>query len=224
MTEWVSMLAASSEPAVAVRGWTPPKLTPGMQVAVRESVDFDSLRQMAQEEGFRAGYAEGQAAGSLRGYAEGQRAGREEAKEAHLAAESESLGDFRAALSAVVAGVGPAVRAWQTDVEERATTLAMDAVRALLAAELSIERPDAMGIVREALGFAEGAVRATIRLSPFDRAALAERREDLLAACVGLRDVEMVDDRSIEGGCIVETEGGVVDATLATRLSLLEAA
>ena len=220
MAEWVGLLGAAPTPSAKTAGWTPPPI--GSQVA--ETVDLEAMQTAAREEGFRLGYADGKAAGGERGLAEGRRQGREEAQATALKAERAILAEFRAGLEAAVAGVGPAVERWREALEERVADLAMGAVRSLLAAELATQRPDAMGIVREALGHAEGAVRATVRLSPFDRAALAERREEILEACAGLRDVELVDDRSIEGGCVVETEHGVVDATLATRLALLEAA
>ena len=228
-TDWVAMLSAASvPPRAAANGWMPPTV----EVTTTPPVDLEALRASAYEEAFGAGYREGRRAGIERGLAEGRRTGRDEGHEAArqevLQTEAAGLAEFQTALAAVVGGVGPAVERWKAEVEAsaeaRATALAMDAVRALLASELATERPDAMGIVREALGFAEGAIRATVRLAPFDRAALAERKEEILQACAGLRDVDLVDDRSIEYGCVVETEGGVVDATLATRLGLLEAA
>ncbi len=220
-TEWVGRLG--SVPAAATRpskGWTPP----GLDSANARVVDPEAVRAAAEEAGFCAGYLQGQKAGTERGLAEGRRVGRDEGREEVVAAHATALGAFRNALEAVAAGVEPAVERWREAVEARATELAMEAVRALLAAELATNRPDAMGIVREALGHAEGAVRATVRLSPFDRAALAERKDEILQACAGLRDVELVDDRSIEGGCLIETEQGIVDATLETRLALMEAA
>lgn len=222
-TEWVGMLGATpAAPAAPSAGWTPPKLV--TVSAVQETIDLEAVQQAAREEGFRLGYADGQASGMELGVAEGRLEGREAGRMEILQAEAVSLGEFQHALEATAAMVAPAVERWQEAVEARAAEIAMDAVRALLAAELTTSRPDAIGIVREAMGFAEGAVRATVRLSPFDRAALAERKDEILAACAGLRDVELVDDRSIQGGCVIETENGVVDATLATRLSLLEAA
>ena len=225
-TDWVGLLG--SEPPRAKRpsnGWTPPPFETTPSAA---PVDLDALRGQAKEEGFCAGFLAGQRAGTERGLAEGRRTGREEGiavgREEIRDAETAALESFREALDEAVAGVGPAVERWREAVEARAAELAMDAVRALLAAELLTGGHDAMNIVREALGHADGAVRATVRLSPFDRAALAERRDEILQACAGLRDVELVDDRSIQGGCIVETEQGVVDATLATRLELMEAA
>ena len=219
-TEWVAGLAAIPKPAALPKGWAPPRY----DAAAIRGGDLEAARLEAQEEGFCAGYLAGQKAGTQRGLAEGRVQGREEGRQEVLAAEQASLIEFRDALAEAAAGIGPAVEAWREAVETRATELAMDAVRALLAAELATGRPEAMGIVREALGHAEGAVRATIRLSLFDRAALAERKEEILKSCAGLRDVDLVDDRSIEGGCVVETEQGIVDATLATRLALMEAA
>ncbi len=227
MAEWVGLLSAAPVQAAAtVYGWTPEPMVveEEVEVEVEETIDLEAVRLAAREEGFRSGYADGKAAGIERGLAEGRRAGREQGQAEILEAETAVLQEFSQALEATVASVGPAVEQWREVLEERVADLAMDAVRALLAADLATQRPDAMGIVREALGHAEGAVRATIRLSPFDRAALVERREEILEACAGLRDVELVDDRSIQGGCIIETENGVVDATLATRLTLLEAA
>lgn len=221
-TEWVALLGVAPSPtAQPVKGWRPPTVATAVPPP---AVDLEAARAQAEEAGFCAGYLAGQKAGAERGVAEGRRLGRDEGRQEVVAAESASLVEFRNALAQAASEVGPAVGRWQEAVEARATELAMDAVRALLAAELAIRQPDAMGVVREALGFAEGAIRATIRLAPFDRAALAERKEEILQACASLRDVELVDDRSLIGGCVVETEQGIVDATLATRLSLLEAA
>ena len=224
-TEWVALLGRAPTPAARPSGgWTPPV----MDASSAAAIDPERVRAEAEEAGFCAGYLKGQRAGMELGLAEGRRVGRDEGhaegREEVVAAQGEAIEAFRSALADSAAAVGPAAQAWMESVEARATELAMDAVRALLAAELAIRQPDAMGVVREALGHAEGAVRATIRLSPFDRAALAERKEEILAACAGLRDVELVDDRSISGGCVVETEQGVVDATFGTRLELLEAA
>ena len=226
-TEWVGLLGVETlRSARPAKGWTPPPLEAATAVPI--PLDLDALRARAEEEGFCAGYLKGQRAGVERGLAEGRRAGHDEgfaeAKQETLDAEAAGLHAFRESLADVVGEVGPAVERWQETVETRAAELAMDAVRALLAAELATGGHDALAIVREALGYAEGAVRAVVRLSPFDRAALAERKEEILGACAGLRDMELVDDRSITGGCIVETEQGVVDATLATRLELMEAA
>lgn len=221
-TEWVGRLGSQAAPAAKVSGWRPQSLADATKT--EPSLDLEALKAAAQEEGFRAGYAQGHAAGAEIGLAEGHLQGRDEGQAEIFAEEAARLNAFRTALEGVVAAVGPAVGAWQAELEARVTELAMGAVRALLAAELATKTPDAMGIVREALGHATGAVRATIRLAPFDRAGLEGRKEEIFAACAGLRDVELVDDRSISGGCVVETEQGIVDATLATRLTLLEAA
>lgn len=218
---WVEELSSMpAEAAPSVRGWAPPTLELVKPAPETKAPDFEAEKQEAQEEGFRQGYADGLMAGTERGTAEGRREGLEQA----LAEERARIEEFSQALGEVASTVDPAVQRWMASIEARATEMAMNAVRALLAAELQIDQPSAMGIVREALGLAEGATRATIRLSLADRAALAERQDEILAACAGLRNVELVDDASITGGCVIETENGVVDATLATRLTLLEAA
>ena len=214
--QWYEEIRNAPQPTSPAYGWSPPTI----DSVIAPSLDLEFERRIAREEGFRQGFAEGLQSGTQKGIEMGQQQGH-----AQVVAETrDEIGTFRAALSEAATRIGPAVERWQADVEARAAELAIEAVRALLAAELAIDRPTAMGIVREALSSATGATRATIRLAPFDRAELAERQAEILEACVGLREVELVDDASIEGGCVIETENGVVDATLDTRLSLLEAA
>ncbi len=220
-TGWVHGLAtAPSPPTPEAFSWAPPDIDSFNTSLDADAIDIELLKREAQDEGFRQGYADGLMSGTERGTVEGRREGIEQA----LLEERKKLEDFSQALAEVVASVDPAIERWKEALESRVTDLAMGAVRSLLAAELSIDRPDAMGIVREALGHAEGALKATIRLSPPDRASLAERHDEFLAACAGLRSVELVDDSSIIGGCIIETENGVIDATMNTRLTLWEAA
>ncbi|RYG26631.1 hypothetical protein EON82_02565 [bacterium] len=213
---WFAEVQVPSKAAAPSFGWSPPTV----DTVIAPTLDLEMERRIAQEEGYRQGFAAGLQSGTERGLSEGRIQGRDEV----IAESREEMGAFREALSEAASRVQPAVDRWREEIEERAAELAIEAVRALLAAELATSRPTALGIVREALAHATGATKATIRLAPFDRAELAERRDEILAACVGLRDVELIDDASIQGGCVVETENGVVDATLATRLSLLEAA
>lgn len=220
-TGWVEGLGdATLRTSVVARGWTPPTIDSLNATLDPDAIDIEEIKRVAQDEGFRQGYTDGLMSGTERGTVEGRREGLEQA----LLEERKKLEEFSRGLAEVVASVDPAVERWKEALESQVTDMAMNAVRALLAAELAIGRPEAMGIVREALGHAEGALKATIRLSPPDRAALAERKDEILAACTGLRNVELVDDASIIGGCIIETENGVVDATMNTRLTLWEAA
>lgn len=215
-TAWFEEIESAPKGTRPAYGWSPPTI----DSVIAPSLNVEMERQIARDEGFRQGFADGLKSGIEKGIGQGHRQGL-----ADVMAESrDEIYAFRTALSEVVARVEPAVERWQAEIEERATELAIEAVRALLAAELATDRPTALGIVREALGHAAGATRVTIRLAPFDRAELAERQDEILNACAGLREVELVDDSSIQGGCVIETENGIVDATFATRLKLLEAA
>jgi flagellar biosynthesis/type III secretory pathway protein FliH len=65
---------------------------------------------------------------------------------------------------------------------------------------------------------------ARIRVNPFDVESLNASKEDLMALSTSLRSLEIVDDSAILGGCIIETDGGVVDASVDAQLQRLEAA
>jgi flagellar assembly protein FliH len=50
-------------------------------------------------------------------------------------------------------------------------------------------------------------------------------REDLIAMVDGIRNIEIVDDRRVDaGGCVIETNGGTIDAKLDTQLNEIGAA
>lgn len=220
---WVQDLGRSSAVAAsAPSGWIPPAVE---TISTTPVGSIESARQAAREEGFeqgfKQGFAQGLTAGTERGLAEGRLRGRDEAYAEVLAAEEQGFVEFRAALEDVVQRVVPAVESWRVEVERRAAELAMEAVRKLLAAELATDRDTGMAIVRDALGYVDQP-SVKIRLSPFDRAALAERKNELMAASAGLQNIEFVDDPSIEHGCVIETDSGTVDARLSTRLQLLE--
>jgi flagellar assembly protein FliH len=72
-------------------------------------------------------------------------------------------------------------------------------------------------LCREAVRRAAGARRVTLRVPPGQRELLVER-----AWARGLTVVE--DDAISPGGCVVESEEGVVDARIETRLDSLERA
>ena len=75
------------------------------------------------------------------------------------------------------------------------------------------------GIIEEALSRAAAEVAVTVRLHPEDEELLAKHWDEILESRNGKANVTRTSDGSIErGGCIVEADGGHIDATIASRV------
>ena len=58
-----------------------------------------------------------------------------------------------------------------------------------------------------------------IRVSVTDAPRVKEMRDDLLEVVDGLRHLEIIDDRRVgDGGCVIETNAGTIDAKIETQL------
>lgn len=108
-------------------------------------------------------------------------------------------------------------------VEGKIAGLVMTALRKLIGefddAELTLR------MVRHALQIVSNQPQVTIRIHPTQEQALRKRLSELLAGYTGIGAVEInADPRLNVSGCILETEMGVVDASLEVQLQALERA
>jgi flagellar assembly protein FliH len=174
--------------------------------------------QRAEEEARDRGRVEGFDSGFQEGYAEGVRQGSEQA---HV----EAAAQLEAIIQAFAQGLdeqGEVIRRALADYYAQSEAALVELSTALaariLGRELTLDPTATLGIVRQALAEVTHASTARIRLNPFDIPAVETQRDALLAIAPSLRAAELVADGSIRGGCIVETEGGVVDARIETML------
>lgn len=107
--------------------------------------------------------------------------------------------------------------------EHRVVDLVMMAVRKVLGEFEEIDLTQR--IVHQALQIIRNQPQATIRVCPAHAERLQQQLHDVLAGYHALRLVEVVSDpRLQQGNCILETEIGVVEASLEAQLSALERA
>jgi len=172
-----------------------------------------SQRDRAKEEGFAEGYADGKADGYRNGYADGT----QRASEDFEAQNSAVIVEFE--LEDVVASTGYAVERWYQEAEQRLAALAMEIARRALCKELETSQESVMTIVKEALEEVTHGSKVRIRVNPFGAGIIEARREEVLASLSHIRNLEVVADASIEGGCVIESDGGVVDARIDTFLA-----
>jgi flagellar assembly protein FliH len=172
--------------------------------AADEAASLDGLLAAARDEAYGRGVSEGTARG------------REEA-EAHLHEAVKTLGRVAARLSAereaVIAGA-------ERDLLALALAIAARVVRR----EVSLDRALVERILAEALRRVSPLEEIVVRVHPTDYAALHEA-PGTLAALAEIRHFELAEDRRVgQGGCLIESAAGAIDARLATALEEIERA
>ncbi len=108
-------------------------------------------------------------------------------------------------------------------VEDEVIGVVLSAVRKLLGTLDDLERTRLLA--REALKVVRTQKRVTLRVSPGQEEGVRARVTDILGGYSGISLLEVVADPGLgAGGCILESELGVVDASVDTQLAALERA
>jgi flagellar assembly protein FliH len=157
----------------------------------------------------KAAYEEAYAEGHATGLAEGRREGLELGRGAFMS-QAERLG-------ALLQTLADPIKTMDDDIQRSIAELATLIARQIVRREIKIERGEIVGAVREALSQLPISDRKLrIHLNPDDvelvRKALSLSQDD--------QNYRLDGDPLIErGGCLVETESSIVDATVEARLN-----
>jgi flagellar assembly protein FliH len=168
-------------------------------------------RTAARAQGFAAGWAEGLRASAAR---------TSDAHEAQVRVFDEHAATFMAAQRSALSAVETAARRCaetteqvQRELAEAAVDLALQLVEAILGREVATASDPGADALHRALVGVPVDVPLVVRLHPDDLSALDR-------TCVGERSASFVADPSLaRGDAVVETEAGVVDATVAGALA-----
>ena len=171
---------------------------------------LQAMFDKAKAEGYEAGRAEGHADGLAIGTAKGW-------NEVHEA-EAASLAEFQQALQGFVEKSSSAIDEWYRNSEESLTSLAIEIARRAIEKELEISRDSVLEITKSALSEVRHGTSVRIKVNPVDCAILESKRNEVISAASGIRDLEVVMDGSIQAGCVIETDGGVIDARIESFL------
>lgn len=167
-----------------------------------------SIEDEASQRGYQAGFDQGFALGK----AEGERQAQVQAQ-----AEREVLrGDVACLLAHIEA---ERQRTWNT-LEPEMIRLVFELARLVIKQEVEVSRDVCLGVVRNALRRVTESGTVRIRVNSEDLPTIRGNRDELLTLVDNLRHLEIIEDRRVGvGGCIVETEGGNIDARLETQLA-----
>jgi flagellar assembly protein FliH len=160
-------------------------------------IDTDRLEREAFEKGFRKGEISGR-----------------DVAEKELEAEMKRYAD--SVLN--VSSIKPALYA---QAEKEVVKLAIEVAKKIVHREIQVDRNIIQTLVRVALSHVTEKSSITVRLNPVDYKYVTERHEEL-AQAEG-RDISLQSDNTIEqGGCLIETKCGDIDARIQERFSEVE--
>ncbi len=174
--------------------------------ALREDAQAqaEALREAAWQEGFYQGGVDARAAvdAELR---------------AAWAVRRDAL---RSELDAVAGDIGAArERLWQSQ-ESEMVALCLDIARQVIKTEVAQNPNVVHAVLANALRRITDKDNVRVRVSVSDAPRVKEAREDLMEIVDGLRFIEIVEDRRVgDGGCVIETNAGTIDAKIETQVA-----
>ena len=168
------------------------------------AIQAEALREAAWQEGHHQGRTEARAAVEAEGRA---------AWDARGAA-------LRAELDGLVTQIGVAREALWARQEPEMVALALDIARQVVKTEVTQNPEVVRALIANAVRRITDKDNVRVRVSVADAPRVKEMRQDLMELMDGLRHLEIVDDRRVgEGGCVIETNAGTIDAKIETQLS-----
>jgi flagellar assembly protein FliH len=160
-----------------------------------------------------------------RGFDDGKRKGYELGERAGLESAMQKLESLLTGGNKLIGELGDLHRQACRDVEADLVQLALAVARKIVGREVSLGPEVVTRIVRQALGRVENAGRITIKLNPADLELLAEIKPQLLSSLPEAGRAAFESDAGIaRGGCLIETDGGEVDARIERQFQVVEEA
>ncbi|HSO59528.1 MAG TPA: FliH/SctL family protein [Desulfobacterales bacterium] len=160
-----------------------------------------------------------------RGFGDGERKGREVGEQAGCASAMQKLDSLLTGAQKLIGELGDLHRKTCRDVESDLVQLALAVARKIVGREVSIGPEAVTRVIRQALERVEHAGRITIKLNPADLELLAEIKQQLLSGLPEAGRAAFEADAGItRGGCLIETDGGEVDARIERQFKVVEEA
>jgi flagellar assembly protein FliH len=218
------MVAKRSSPFKKVINPAPHELFGSIpEIKDQESRTSDRLNdqiELLRQQGYQEGYERGFDNGKLLGNVAGKKQAYDEATILAAEARAKDAEELAQEWAALRSEFEITVQNWFRESEHQMTNLAMEVVRKILASELEINRQTALSITKDVLSKITNVESIRIRVNPGDSALLASHRQEILNSMQSIRSLEFTEDPSIEFGVQIETESGVIDSTVETRLDL----
>lgn len=178
----------------------------------------DEMLEEGRVEGYHSGYDDGYQFGVKNGRQAGFRAANDEA----YLQRQEELAQFAVSLTRAVDSVQEAMAIWYEQSERQLEAMAIEIAQKVLHTQLTIDRSVVTEIVKAAMKQVTHAHEARVRVNPFDSDLMRSLKQEILQAAPSVRTLEISDDPSVDAGCIIETQGGLVDARVSSQIDVLK--
>lgn len=177
--------------------------------ALKEAEDkIEQEKEAAKKEGFEKGYQEGQTAGE---------------KEAYQA-KSEEIAALINQLAQKVSNFNSKLEARIPKLEEEVLLLVRKISEKVITKELSLNQEVIKDIIQQAMNSVNQGEKIKVKINPDYIENFNECRKELLENNDLAQEIKIISDSSIDSaGCIIETDFGGIDATVASQIDEIEA-
>ena len=197
-----------------------------MSKVIKSGASGQVKRAIVQADVFDAKLEADRLIAEARGQAERElQAAHDEIERLRRRAETEGRERGLAAVTELLVGARAAAARARANAETELRTLAVRIAEKILGRELQIDAGAVVDVARAALKHAGEPREVVLRCAAEDLEALERGKPRLVERCRAAQVVVFRADPSVSrGGCIVETELGVIDARLSTQLDAIERA
>lgn len=138
-------------------------------------------------------------------------------------AESEQVQRVRRLVQAMLSGFARQRRELLMELQPYVTRISVEVARRIVRRELRTDPGMITRVVGAALEQVAAASRVRVRVHPHDARTLEETLREIVSAPDEAEAIEIVPDGSVErGGCVVESDRGIVDARLQTQFEEMQ--
>jgi len=103
--------------------------------------------------------------------------------------------------------------------------LALMIAKKIIKTELATNKEAILKNLKQALKKVRDKEKITVKVNPVHLAELGARKEEFLVQVSGIEGIDFEEDKSIEpGGCIIETNFGLIDATISSQIEIIQEA
>lgn len=128
-------------------------------------------------------------------------------------------------LAQVTADLARQLDAFRAAAERDIVRLAIAIAERVVKREIRLDDEFVVRQIQEAMKRVIGVERVRIRMNPQDEEIVRRRRSELLTSADAVRELTIEADETIpRGSCVLESDGGNVDASVQTQLERIEAA
>lgn len=177
------------------------------------------------EEGKSEGFKQGLETGFAQGHSEGREAGlaeiraeMEAEKLAHREAMEAEAENLTAKIKDFVEASYEELRKFREAAIASHADFALEVARRAIQSEMKQSPEIVLAIAQSALKELHQGTEFRVLVSPADLEFLDSNRQTILENLTHVRGLEIVPDRTIQGGCMIESESGTIDARIESYL------